>query len=92
MGHVAFSVRAGGAGGHPPVLGVPIEEFVYQDEVLEVVKAVTGLLGEYNESSDDSDTSLRHIIGRWGPDAFERRYRARPHGDPTDCDSRDGSD
>jgi sulfite reductase (ferredoxin) len=76
-GRRGFAVYAGGGLGSKPRVGVPIEEFVAEDEVFEVAEAVKDLFDQLGDRSDKHHARLRYVVGRLGDAGFVRTYRER---------------
>jgi len=70
-----FSVRVGGGLGPPPAVGVQVDEFVRDSEILPVVESVRRLFERYNNQADPCSVSLRGLLEGMGTDEFIRCYR-----------------
>jgi sulfite reductase beta subunit-like hemoprotein len=83
-----FSVHVGGGLDPHPVVGVPVEAFVGDDEVFAVAEAVRRLFDKYGDRADQLKAPLRRVVERLGSDEFVRRYqeeRARIVAEGVDC-------
>ncbi|UCD50634.1 MAG: hypothetical protein JSW27_24305 [Phycisphaerales bacterium] len=70
-----FSIHVGGGLGPPPVVGVQVEPFVRDEEVLMVAEAVRRLFHGYSDRCDRPEVPLRCVVEHLGADEFIRCYR-----------------
>ncbi|MHC4113089.1 MAG: sulfurtransferase TusA family protein [Planctomycetota bacterium] len=69
-----FSVYAGGGLGSNPAVGVKIEEFVTDNEFLEVAEAIKRLFDKYGDRSNKHKARLRYVLRRFGAKEFVKLY------------------
>ncbi|MHC4790280.1 MAG: sulfurtransferase TusA family protein [Planctomycetota bacterium] len=69
-----FSVYAGGGLGSNPAVAVKIEDFVVDDEILEVAEAIKRLFDKYGDRSNKHKARLRYVLRRVGAKEFIKLY------------------
>jgi sulfite reductase (ferredoxin) len=70
-----FSIHVGGGLGPPPVVGVQVEPFARDEDILAVAEAVRRSFLDSSDRTDGRAVPLRHIVERLGADEFIRRYQ-----------------
>jgi sulfite reductase (ferredoxin) len=70
-----FSVYAGGGLGANPDVGVKIEDFVADDEFLEVAEAIKRLFDKHGDRSNKHKARLRYVLRRLGAKEFVKLYK-----------------
>jgi len=71
-----FAAYAGGGLGANPAAGVKVEDFVADNEILEVAEAVRRLFDKHGDRSNKHKARLRYVLGRAGKNEFVRLYRS----------------
>ncbi|GAG95035.1 unnamed protein product, partial [marine sediment metagenome] len=71
-----FSVYAGGELGSNPAVAVKIEDFVADNEILQVAEAVKRLFDKYGDRSNKHKARLRYVVGRIGAEEFVKLYQS----------------
>ncbi|MHC4158396.1 MAG: sulfurtransferase TusA family protein [Planctomycetota bacterium] len=71
-----FSVYAGGGLGSNPAVAVKIEDFITDNEVLEVAEAIKRLFDKHGDRSNKHKARLRYVLRRVGAEEFLRLYKA----------------
>jgi len=69
-----FSVYAGGGLGSNPAVAVKIEEFVTDNEFLEVAEAIKRVFDKYGDRSNKHKARLRYVLRRFGAKEFVKLY------------------
>ncbi|MHC4622663.1 MAG: sulfurtransferase TusA family protein [Planctomycetota bacterium] len=69
-----FAVYAGGGLGSNPAVGVKIEDFVNDSQILEVAETVKRLFDKHGDRSDKQKARLRYVLKRVGEEEFVRLY------------------
>ena len=69
-----FSVYAGGGLGANPAVAVKIEEFVTDNEFLEVAEAIKRVFDKYGDRSNKHKARLRYVLRRFGAKEFVKLY------------------
>ncbi|MFQ6034289.1 MAG: sulfurtransferase TusA family protein [Sedimentisphaerales bacterium] len=70
-----FSVYAGGGLGSNPAVAVKIEDFVTDNEFLEVAESVKRLFDKYGDRANKHQARLRYVLRRIGAEEFVRLYK-----------------
>jgi len=70
-----FAVYAGGGLGSNPAVAVKIEDFIIDDEILEVAEAIKRLFDKYGDRSNKHKARLRYVLKRVGTEEFVRLYK-----------------
>ncbi|MHC4265873.1 MAG: nitrite/sulfite reductase, partial [Planctomycetota bacterium] len=73
-GEKGFAVYAGGGLGPNPAVAVKIEDFVSDDEFLQVAEAVKRLFDEYGDRANKQKARLRYVLRRLGEEKFVKLY------------------
>jgi sulfite reductase (ferredoxin) len=71
-----FSVYAGGGLGSNPAVAVKIEDFIYDNEILEVAEAIKRLFDQHGDRSNKHKARLRYVVARLGTQEFVKQYRS----------------
>jgi sulfite reductase (ferredoxin) len=74
-GMKGFSVYAGGGLGSNPAVGVKIEDFVTDNEFLEVAEAIKRVFDKYGDRSNKHKARLRYVLRRFGEKEFVKLYK-----------------
>jgi len=74
-GQKGFAVYAAGGLGSNPAVAVKIEEFISENEVLEVAEAVRRVFDKNGDRSNKHKARLRYVLDRVGEDEFVRLYK-----------------
>jgi len=69
-----FSVYAGGGLGPNPAVAVKIEEFVTDNEFLEVAETIKRVFDKYGDRSNKHKARLRYVLRRFGAKEFIKLY------------------
>ncbi|MHC4087972.1 MAG: sulfurtransferase TusA family protein [Planctomycetota bacterium] len=69
-----FSVYAGGGLGSNPAVAVKIEDFVTDNEFLEVAEAIKRVFDKYGDRSNKHKARLRYVLRRFGAKEFVKLY------------------
>ena len=69
-----FSVYAGGGLGSNPAVGVKIEDFVTDNEFLEVAETIKSVFDKYGDRSNKHKARLRYVLKRFGAKEFVKLY------------------
>ena len=70
-----FAVYAGGGLGSNPAVGFKIEDFITDNEILEVAEAIKRLFDKYGDRSNKHKARLRYVVARVGTQEFIRLYK-----------------
>ncbi|MHC4254731.1 MAG: nitrite/sulfite reductase, partial [Planctomycetota bacterium] len=73
-GEKGFAVYAGGGLGSNPAVAVKIEEFVGDDEFLQVAEAIKRLFDEHGDRANKHKARLRYVLKRFGQEEFIKMY------------------
>jgi len=71
-----FAVYAGGGLGSNPAVAVRIEDFVTDNEILEVAEAIKRLFDKHGDRSNKHKARLRYVVARIGAEEFVKLYRS----------------
>ena len=71
-----FAVYAGGGLGPNPAVAVKIEDFIADDEVLQVAEAVRRVFDKNGDRSNKHKARLRYVLKRVGEEEFVGLYKA----------------
>lgn len=74
-GKKGFSAYCGGGLGPNALVGVKIEEFIADSEILEVSEAVKQLFDKHGDRANKHKARLRYVLARVGEDAFRDMYK-----------------
>jgi len=74
-GSKGFAVYAGGGQGSNPAVAVKIEDFISDDEILEVAEAIKRLFDKHGDRSNKHKARLRYVVARLGAEEFVKAYR-----------------
>jgi len=74
-GFKGFAVYAGGGLGSNPAVGLKIEDFITDNEILEVAEAVKRLFDKYGDRSNKHKARLRYVVARVGMQEFIKLYK-----------------
>ncbi|MHC4570503.1 MAG: sulfurtransferase TusA family protein [Planctomycetota bacterium] len=69
-----FAAYAGGGLGSNPAVAVKIEDFIADDEILEVAEAVKRLFDKHGDRSNKHKARLRYVLRRVGAEEFTKLY------------------
>lgn len=69
-----FAVYAGGGLGPNPAVGVKIEEFVTDNEFLEIAEAIKRVFDKYGDRANKHKARLRYVLKRLGAKEFVKLY------------------
>ena len=69
-----FSVYAGGGLGSNPAVAVKIEEFVTDNEFLEVAEAIKRVFDKYGDRANKHKARFRYVLRRFGAEEFIKLY------------------
>jgi sulfite reductase (ferredoxin) len=69
-----FSVYAGGGLGSNPAVAVKIEEFITDNEFLEVAEVIKRMFDKYGDRSNKHKARLRYVLRRFGAKEFVKLY------------------
>ncbi len=70
-----FAVYAGGGLGSNPAVGLKIEDFITDNEILEVAEAIKRLFDKHGDRSNKHKARLRYVVARVGTQEFIRLYK-----------------
>jgi len=70
-----FAVYAAGGLGSNPAVAVKIEDFIIDNEVLEVAEAVRRVFDKHGDRANKHKARLRYVLRRVGDEEFIRLYR-----------------
>ncbi|MHC4070228.1 MAG: sulfurtransferase TusA family protein [Planctomycetota bacterium] len=73
-GTKGFSVYAGGGLGSNPAVAVKIEDFVHDNEFLEVAEAIKRLFDKHGDRANKHKARLRYVLKRVGERQFVKLY------------------
>ena len=73
-GAKGFAVYAGGGLGSDPAVAVRIEDFVADNEILEVAEAIKRLFDKHGDRSNKHKARLRYVLKRIGAEEFIKLY------------------
>jgi len=71
-----FAVYAGGGQGSNPSVAVKIEDFINDNEFLEVTEAVKRLFDKHGDRANKHKARLRYVLARLGEEEFVSLYRS----------------
>ncbi|MHC4213430.1 MAG: sulfurtransferase TusA family protein [Planctomycetota bacterium] len=74
-GKKGFSAYCGGGLGANPSVGVKVEDFIGESEILEVAQAVKQLFDKHGDRANKHKARLRYVLARVGEDAFRDMYK-----------------
>jgi sulfite reductase (ferredoxin) len=74
-GTKGFSVYAGGGLGSNPAVAVKIEDFVPDNEFLEVAEAIKRLFDKHGDRANKHKARLRYVLKRVGEQQFVKLYK-----------------
>ena len=69
-----FAVYAGGGLGSNPAVSVKIEEFITDNEFLEVAETIKRVFDKYGDRSNKHKARLRYVLRRFGAKEFVKLY------------------
>ncbi|MHC4483225.1 MAG: sulfurtransferase TusA family protein [Planctomycetota bacterium] len=70
-----FAVYAGGGLGSKPAVAVKIEDFVTDNEFLEVAEAIRRVFDQHGDRSNKNRARLRYVVRRIGAEEFVKLYK-----------------
>ncbi len=74
-GKKGFSAYCGGGLGPNALVGVKIEDFIAEGEILEVAQTVKQLFDKHGDRANKHKARLRYVLARVGEDAFRDMYK-----------------
>jgi sulfite reductase (ferredoxin) len=74
-GAKGFAVYAGGGLGSNPAVGVKTEDFVADNEILQVAEAIKRLFDKHGDRSNKHKARLRYVVARVGAKEFVNMYK-----------------
>jgi sulfite reductase (ferredoxin) len=69
-----FAVYAGGGLGSNPAVAVKVEDFIADNEILEVAEAIKRLFDKHGDRSNKHKARLRYVVARIGTEEFVKLY------------------
>jgi sulfite reductase (ferredoxin) len=74
-GAKGFAVYAGGGLGSNPAVSVKIEDFVADNEILQIAEAIKRLFDKHGDRSNKHKARLRYVVARVGAEEFANMYK-----------------